>query len=938
MFIGILLFFSFGPLFAGKNELSLTRAERQWLENHPKIILGAGEKFEPLVIVSKNGSQWGFLPDFIQMINALLGTNIVLKTGPWTEIVHAAKAGKIDGLAHSSVLDERSAHFLFTNPYHTLYQMVYVRRDNQLKISSLNELAGKKVGIEKGVRFNELLLQGYPGIIAVQKRDIQELLDSLQKEEIDAAIFAEMHDNVQRDERKKEIKPIFLIEKPALELSISIRKDWSPLVSLLNKALDFISVQEKSKLAQKWASNPRILTTKGKLELTALEWAWLAEHPRIKIAPDPFFPPIEFFDQQGNYQGIAADYMKIIEELLNIRFEPEQLESWDDVLASAREKRVDILPAAANTTERQEYLNFSEPHLVFPGVIIASTKSAGNLDMTMLKSKKIGVVAGYVWQEYIKRDFPSYPIVNISNIKAGLKEVSLGNLDALVATLPVAVYYIEKEGITNLRVAGETGYYTRLSIGVRKDWPILTGIINKTLSSISLGDKKSIYQKWVYIKSGSLLESSEFWLLLTFVILGSGVILLLVLVWNFTLKRQVAQKTGELETELLQRSRTEAQLRASESQNRALLEAFPDKIFRIRQDGLILDYKGPDEHLAVPRDKVVGVNLLDTPLPEEVKKESLRIYKRVLETGKMEIFEYQLTFEEENHVFEARIVKSGPDEITSIVRNMTSEKKIQNMLLQNEKMISIGRLAAGMAHEINNPLGVVLQGVQNSLRRLSPEILKNQETAKALGISIEQITTYLKERKIITYLQGIQKAGKRAAEIVHNMLAFARNSSARKEYSEISRLIDNALELISNDYNMISRYDFKKIKVIKDYEKNLPLVPCIANELEQVLLNLIKNAAQAMETDKEKPPRLEIKVKVDGKTLNIVVSDNGPGISPEIQKKIFEPFFTTKDVGQGTGLGLSVSYYIITENHQGKLWLESSSGKGAAFTIQLPLN
>jgi len=152
-------------------------------------------------------------------------------------------------------------------------------------------------------------------------------------------------------------------------------------------------------------------------------------------------------------------------------------------------------------------------------------------------------------------------------------------------------------------------------------------------------------------------------------------------------------------------------------------------------------------------------------------------------------------------------------------------------------------------------------------------------------------------------------------------------------------LIENVLELAGKDYNLKKKYDFRNIKIIRDFDSDLPLVTCTETEVEQVVLNLLNNAAWAMAiAKKDAPPQITLRVNAENRMARIEIEDNGPGMEEAVRSKIFEPFFTTKSVGEGTGLGLSVSYMIITNNHQGTMEVASEPGKGTRFIIQLPLN
>jgi PAS domain S-box-containing protein len=273
------------------------------------------------------------------------------------------------------------------------------------------------------------------------------------------------------------------------------------------------------------------------------------------------------------------------------------------------------------------------------------------------------------------------------------------------------------------------------------------------------------------------------------------------------------------------------------------------------------------------------------------------------------------------------------------VDDVTDRVRIEEMMIQTEKMMSVGGLAAGMAHEINNPLGVVLQGVQNAFRRLSPDLEANHIIAEECGTNLEAVRIYLEQRGIFRYLEGIKESGTRAARIVTNMLNFSRHSESNMTETDIHKLLDNTLELAANDYDLRKKYDFRYISIVREYDPELTQIICTATEIEQVVLNLLKNSAQAMAEIKGflSEPKIILRTRKDGNYAQIEVQDNGPGMDEKTRTRIFEPFYTTKGVGVGTGLGLSVSFFIIANNHKGVLSVESEPGRGAKFIIRLPL-
>ena len=271
------------------------------------------------------------------------------------------------------------------------------------------------------------------------------------------------------------------------------------------------------------------------------------------------------------------------------------------------------------------------------------------------------------------------------------------------------------------------------------------------------------------------------------------------------------------------------------------------------------------------------------------------------------------------------------------VDDVTARVRIEQTMVQTEKMLSVGGLAAGMAHEINNPLGAITQSCQNVLRRLSADLPRNMEIAEGLGIDLKRVRAYLDAREVPEFLETIRAAAGRASHIVNDMLSFSRTGNGHRAPALLPELVETALRLAGSDYHLRKRYDFHEVVIERDFDPELPAVPCDATAIEQVLLNLFKNAAQAMAEAGTTAPTLRLGTSRLGVHACLTVEDNGPGMDAATQRRVFEPFFTTKEVGIGTGLGLSVSYFIVTEQHGGTLSVESTPGRGTRFTLTLPL-
>jgi len=270
-------------------------------------------------------------------------------------------------------------------------------------------------------------------------------------------------------------------------------------------------------------------------------------------------------------------------------------------------------------------------------------------------------------------------------------------------------------------------------------------------------------------------------------------------------------------------------------------------------------------------------------------------------------------------------------------RDITERKKTQEMMIQTEKIMSVGGLAAGMAHEINNPLAGVLQTSQVLKNRLKETIPANVKAADELNIQFDDIKAFMETRKIYPMIDSIVDAARRATQTIRNMLSFARKSSSEFYLEDIPDLMNKTLDIAKNDYNLKKKFDFRNIRIQQEYEENLAKVSCKSSEIQQVFFNILSNGAQAMATvDRLADPTFIIRISRQADVMKIEIQDNGPGINENIKKRVFEPFFTTKPPGKGTGLGLSVSHMIVKNNHHGSMEIKSEPGQGTNFIICLP--
>jgi len=392
-----------------------------------------------------------------------------------------------------------------------------------------------------------------------------------------------------------------------------------------------------------------------------------------------------------------------------------------------------------------------------------------------------------------------------------------------------------------------------------------------------------------------------------------------------------------------ERKRSEERLRQSEEKFSRLFRLSPDSISLADLDtGELLDVNETFLRMSgFTREEVIGRTTKDIGIyaDDESRK---RLSALLLRDGHVVNFETEARYKDGSRalcLLSSQVIDLSDKRYRlTIVRDITTLRRMQEMMVQTEKMISVGGIAAGIAHEINNPLGIVLQAAQTLLQRTNPDFKKNQEAAAAIGLDMELLRQYFVARNLGAFIDDIMAAAVRASAIIRHMLDFSRKSESHRTVCDLPGIIDKAVELAGSDYDLKKSYDFRKIRIVRDYADDLPRVNCTETEMEQVMLNILRNAAQAMASAMPaiEAPAITIVVRATDEGVRIQISDNGPGMNPEVRRRVFEPFYTTKAPGVGTGLGLSVSYYIITQGHGGNMLVESRQDEGASFIITLP--
>lgn len=278
---------------------------------------------------------------------------------------------------------------------------------------------------------------------------------------------------------------------------------------------------------------------KNGISLTPEEMNWLREHDgRIRIAPDPDDPPVEFFNSNGIYQGISADYISIFEKRFSIRFVVVKARDFEEVMQMAQNREIDIVTAISESSERKKFLSFTEPYIDDPIVVITRKDTSGYLTTDNLGDLKLTYVRNYALHKELTENYSHLKLLPVEDERTGLRDVSFGVADAMLIDLPSASYYIEKDGLLNLRVAGDEKIYSKYAFAVRNDMPILFSIINKGLQGISQKEHDEIRSRWIKLDRPSYWLSREFIFTILLIVLIAG----LFLVWFINYRKKMNRK------------------------------------------------------------------------------------------------------------------------------------------------------------------------------------------------------------------------------------------------------------------------------------------------------------------------------------------------------------------------------------------------------------
>ncbi|WP_299526574.1 transporter substrate-binding domain-containing protein [uncultured Lutibacter sp.] len=658
--------------------------------------------------------------------------------------------------------------------------------------------------------------------------------------------------------------------------------------------------------------------------ITRSEKEWLKQHPNLVVGLSPNAPPYQFVNEKGKISGIFIDFFSIIEKRIDYKFKKVYESDFAKLLNDTKEGNVDVILEVQQTDEREKYLNFTSFLLSHNHVIITSVSQQEIISINDLKDKKIAVTNLYAVQEYLSKKYPEYKLIPFSDDIACLRAVSTGQADAFVCQQAVATYYIEKEGISNLNIAGEINYTNELAIASRKSLDTLNTILTKAVNSISKNEKRKIYKNWLSYTVKPFYLQTDFLLIVSIVVLS---ILLFAFLFNFVLQKRVKQKTIEL-------IKAKEEAEENETFLTNIFENIPSMVFVKNADDFryIRFNKAGEKLLGYRSEELIGKNDYDffpkeeadffTSKDREVFKtnEPIIIEEENINTkfGIKKLYTKKIALKDKkgNHKYLLGI----SEDITKKIEIQRELKKAKEQAEESDRLKSA--FLANMSHEIRTPMNGIL-GFSDLLKKPN---LSGDQQQKYIGI--------------------IEKSGERMLNIINDIVHISKIEAGLMNVDIKESNINEQIEYI---------YTFFKPEVeakgMQLFFKNTLLakeatIKTDREKLFAILTNLVKNAIKYSEKGtiefgyvlKSISESTNHSRKAE---LEFFVKDTGIGIPKDRQKAIFERFIQA-DIPdtmarQGAGLGLSITKAYV-EILDGKIWVESEEGIGSTFYFTLPYN
>ena len=622
--------------------------------------------------------------------------------------------------------------------------------------------------------------------------------------------------------------------------------------------------------------------------MTLEEQAYIKNNPVITYS-EVNWKPLSIIEN-NQMQGIMGDYLELVRQKTGLNFRYIPSKSWPDVLDQFSQGKIDLVPGIGTSPQETKLGLVSKTYADYPMVIVTGKKYSYFNDVGELHGKIIAVPKYYTSYNFLVENYPDIQLITTSSIPEALMLVESGKADAFVGHIATSLYYISSLHLENLKISGKTKFIFEHKYLIHKEDPILLSIINKAFDSITNIERKNIYSKW--IQTTITEQRIDYTLIIEILFLAFAIVLFL-LYRHYTL------------------SKLNKELHNAKNEIEGILDGTMEAIL-ISEDTIVVDVNQAAIEMFAYKNKkeMIGRSLFDFVssdskelLQESLKIESVAPYEM---TGvKLDGTTFIALAEGNNIQLQGKIKR-----ISSVI-DITEIKEKEQLLLDQSKLASMGEMIGNIAHQWRQPLSAISM------------TLSSIKLEKELGI--------LSDDEVNKKIDDALKFADQLSTTIETFRNFIRGNNVKEDIS-VNKIINQALDIIAPSLRS------KNIRIIHNIvDDNEIVLNIVSDELTQVFMNILNNAKDVLTKDEKIQDRW-IDIEIDTKNENVIISieDNGGGIEENVLPHIFEPYFTTKHKSQGTGLGLHMSYKIITTSIGGKIYAKNTEN-GAKFYIEIPL-
>ncbi len=482
-----------------QSTLKLSQQEKAWLQQHKTLRIGIDPDFAPYEFVNASGEHQGVSADMVQLIGRKLGIDFELvPTQSWEETLKLSAQREIDILPLANRTPDRDKYLDFTAPYLVSQRHIITRRQMNA-IQTEEDLPGHTLALPTGYSIISLVRQRWPDIKINEVPDIPTALQQVSFGAADATILSSGVARYWLDrEEITNLRMAGSLGHPS-DLSLASRNDWPELSGILKKALQSIDEEQRNRIRRRWVYLEENRPSQPQFDLSAYEIAWLEQHPLIRVGVYSQAQPISFLTPDGEYQGLSADYLKLLEARLGLNFTLVPTSDWVALLDQIQSRQVDLISSVTFTEERQQYLKFTLPYHLAPTKLYLRKEAGGIGSIDDLAGKTIAVEKDQWLHERLSMEQPSFRLLIVNNSRQALEAVESGRADAYIGNQAVADRLIETHRFSRLKALPPPPDFakTELRLGVRKDWQVLSKIIDKALASIVAEEHRMLKRRWI---------------------------------------------------------------------------------------------------------------------------------------------------------------------------------------------------------------------------------------------------------------------------------------------------------------------------------------------------------------------------------------------------------------------------------------------------------